>query len=253
MPTIHKAQLTEPETPMPEIWDRMFEGLIPNARPILDSLGYYVERDLQVPGQESELTGDEKKELEPIARVLMEAAAISVRMRDGVLVSALDKVAKDPSIFFDVQLPAAAQWEIAKTYQRGGERPGSFCMDIWGDDQTVCVYRRAAPTEANIGKAAEAARRLIKKQQSSGRPTNQANRIVADGLGTIFRSSGHSIVRRWMPTDRLFNNKIIYGEKGPFHSFLELVLPPLNMYLREQRLPSVTIESVVRLAAKPGL
>jgi hypothetical protein len=253
MPTKHKAQLTEPETPMPVIWDRMFEGLIPNARAILDCLGYYVEGDLQIPGQDSELTEDEKRELEPVARVLMEAAAISVQMRAGVLVSTLDRVAKDPSLFFDGQLPAAVQWTIAKNYQRGDERPGSFCMDIWGDGQTVCAYSLAIPTEANIRKAAEAARSLIEKQRSSGRPHNQANRIVAEGLGTIFRSSGHSNVRRRVPTDRLFDNKIVYVEKGPFHSFLELVLPPLNMYLREQRLPPVTIESVVRLAAKPGL
>jgi hypothetical protein len=192
MPTKYKAQLTEPETPMPEIWDRMFDGLIPSARAILDSLGYYVERDLQIPGQESELTEDEERELEPIARVLMEAAAISVRMRDGVLDATLDKVAKDPSLFFDVQLPAAAQWEIAKNYQRNDERPGTCCMDIWGDDQTVFAPSRAAPTEANVRKAAEAARRRIEQQRSSGRPHNHANRIVADGLGTIFRSVGHS-------------------------------------------------------------
>ena len=252
MPTKHKAQLTEPETPMPEIWDRMFEGLIPNARPILDCLGYYVEHDLQIPGQETELTEDEKRELEPIARVLTEAAVISVRMRGGVLVSTLDKIRKDPSLFFNARLPAAVQWEIAKNYQRDDERPGTCCMDIWGDDQTVFASSRAAPTEANIRKAAEAARRQIEQRRSSGRPHNLANRIVADDLGTIFRSIGHSIVRRWVPTDKLFNSKYIYVETGPFHSFLELVLPPLNMYLREQRLPPVTINSVVRLAAKPG-
>jgi hypothetical protein len=252
MPTIHKAQLTEPQTPMPEIWGRMFTGLIPNARVILDSLGYYAERDLPIPSQESELTEEEKGELEPIARALMEAAIISVRMRAGVLVSTLDKVAKDPFLFFDGQLPAAAQWEIAKNYQRGDERPGNFCMDIWGDEQTVCAYSLKAPTEANIKKAAEAARRRIEKLRSGGRPHNQANRIVADGLGTIFRSSGHSIVRRWVPTDKPFNKGVIYVEKGPFHDFLELVLPPLNLYLSEQRLPPVTIESVVRFAAKPG-
>jgi hypothetical protein len=61
MPTIHEARLTEPETPMPEIWNRMFKGLVPNARAILDCLGYYAERDLQVHSQESELTQEEEE------------------------------------------------------------------------------------------------------------------------------------------------------------------------------------------------
>lgn len=250
MPTILKARLTEPETPMLDIWIRMFKGLIPNARVILDCLGYYVERDLQIPSQESELTQEEEEELKPIARALMEAAIMSVQMRDGVLVATLDKVARNPSLFFDSQLPAAVQWEIATDYQRGDERPGIFGMDIWGDEQTRCAYRLEAPTEANITRAAETARRRIDELRTSGRPHNQANRIIADLLGKIFRSSGHSIVRRRESTGKMFKEKAIYAEKGPFHDFLELVLPPLNLYLSEQKLPPVTIESIVRLATK---
>ena len=70
MPTIYKARLTEPETPMLEIWNRMFKGLVVNTRAILDCLGYYAERDLQVQNQESELTQEEEEELKPIARAL---------------------------------------------------------------------------------------------------------------------------------------------------------------------------------------
>jgi len=251
MPTIYKPQLTEPETPMPEIWDRMFKGLIPNARPILDSLGYYAERDLEIPARESELTEEEKEELRPVASGLMETAIMSVRMKDGVLVSTLDKIAQDPSLFFDGGLPAAVQWEVAKEYQRVDEQPSAFCMDVWGDEQTVCSYSLTAPTEASIKKAAEAAHRRIKKLRASGRRYNQANRIVAHSLGRIFRLSGHSIVRRWVPA--MSERELIFVENGPFHDFLELVLPPLILYLREQRLPPVTIESIVRFAAKLGL
>jgi hypothetical protein len=243
--------LIEPETPMLEIWDRMFEGLIPNARAILDSLEYYAERDLQIPSQESELTEEEKEELNPIAKGLMEAAIVSVRMKDGVIASTLNKVAKAPSLFFDNQLPAAVRWEIATNYQRGDEQPGTYSMDIWGDDQTRCMYSLQAPTEANIKKAAEAARRRIEELQTSGRPYNQANRIIADRLGKIFRSSGHLIVRRRESTGKMFDEKVIYAEKGPFYDFLELVLPPLRLYLSEQRLPPVTIESIARFATKP--
>jgi hypothetical protein len=251
MPTIHKAQLTELETPMPEIWDRMFKGLIPNARVILDRLDYYAERDLQIPSPESDLTEEEEEELEPIARALMEAAIQSVLMTDGILITTLDKVTKNPSLFSDGQLPAAVQWEIATDYQRGDEQSGTFSMDIWGDEQTTCRYSLETPTEANIKKAAEAARRRIDELRTSGRPYNKANRIIADRLGKIFRSSGHSIVRRRESTGKMFQEKVIYAEKGPFHDFLELVLPPLNLYLSEQKLSPVTIESIVRFATKP--
>jgi hypothetical protein len=213
MPTIHKAQLIETETPMPEIWDRMFKGLIPNARVILDFLGHYAERDLQIPGQENELTAEEIEELNPIARGLMEAAIMSVRMRDGVLVSTLDKVAKNPSLFFAGPLPAAVQWEIAKGYQRGDERPGTFSMDIWGGEQTRCRYSLEAPTESNIKKAAEAAHRRIDERRTRGRSRNPANRIIADSLGRIFRSSGHSIARRRESTGKMFDKKVIYADR----------------------------------------
>ncbi len=248
MPTISKAQLAEPETPMLEIWDRMFNGLIPNARAVLDSLNYYTERDLQVPSQGSELTEDEKERLYPIASVLMEAAIESARMKEGVLVTTLDKVAKKPSLYFDGQLPAAVQWEIARDYRRGEERPGTFCMDVWGDEQTACPYALETPTEANIAKAAAAARCRIDELRTSGAPYNWANRILADHLGKMFRSSGRSIGRRRESAGKMFQGKVIYIEKGLFHDFLALVVPPLNVYLHEQRLPPVTIESVVRLA-----
>ena len=104
------------------------------------------------PVRKVELTEEEKRELEPIATVSIEAAIMSVRMRGGVIVSTLHKVAKDPSWFFDLQLPAAVQWEIANDYLGVDERPGTFGMDIWGDEQTVCAYPLESPTEASINK-----------------------------------------------------------------------------------------------------
>jgi len=250
MPTIPKAQLTEPETPMPEIWNRMFKGLVPKARAILDFLGYYAERDLEIPGQESELSEEEKEELVPVARALMEAAIVSVQMSDGVIVATLDKVAKNPSGFFDNQLPAAVQWEIATDYQRGDEQPGTFSMDIWGDEQTICTYALETPTEANIARAATAASRRVDELRTSGRPHNKANRLLAVRLGRIFHVTGHSIVRRRESAGKMFKEKVVYAETGPFYDFLEMVLPPLRLYLSEQKLAPVTIDSVVRFATQ---
>jgi hypothetical protein len=249
MPTLYKAQLIEPETPMLEIWERMFNGLIPNARAILDFLGFYAERGLPIPNNETELTEEEKKELESIARALMESAVRNVQMRDGPVVATLGKVANNPSLFFEHELPASVQWEMAIDYQRGDEKPGSFAMDIWGNEHTACAYPLEKPTEANIQKAAEAALRRINEQRTSGRPPNPANQSLAELLGKVFRATGHPIARRNVPAG-MFKDKITYAEEGLFHEFLELVLPTLRLYLREQRLPPVTTDSIVRLAQK---
>lgn len=232
---------------MLEIWDRMLEGLLPNGRLILDAVGYYAEYDLPVPDAESELSEREKTELYPIVRVLMEAAVKSEMMREGVLASTLNKVAKEPSLFFLGELPAAVQWEIANDYQCGAEKLGTYCMDIWGDAQTRCSYSLERPTEANIAKAAEAAYRRIEDNRSPGRPPNLANREVAEGMSKIFRTSGQAITRRREPT-RMLDGKVIYNETSPFHEFLDLILDPLQRHLREHELAPVTIDSVVRIA-----
>lgn len=247
MPTIRKGQLIELEMPMPDLWERMFRGLTTNARTILLKLHYYVERDLETPGQFEDLTADEQEELNTIARALTEAAIVSMQMSDGVLVTTLDKVAENPSLLFG-DLPAVAQWEIATDYQRADEKPGTFCTDVWGDEQTVCAYSLETPSEASTAAAAQAARRRINERRMSGRPQNSANRILANSLGKIFRSSGHAIARRREPSGRMVKNKVIYTENGQFHDFVKLIIPPLQLLFAERALPPVTIETIVRLA-----
>jgi hypothetical protein len=248
MPTLYKAQLVEPETPMVEILDRMATGLMPNAREILDSLDYYNEHNFEIPDSESELTAGEQQGLEPVVGALVEAAVVSVRMVPGPLVATLDKIAKKPHLFFESELPAAVQWELANDYQRDDEKPGTFGMDIWGGEEVVSGYQFQRPIEANIRKAAEAALGRIEEQRAAGRPHNHANAIIALRLGTIFRSSGQSIARRRQPEMRC--GKLVFVEGGPFYDFLELVLPTLNRYLNEQGRSPVTTETVVRLVTK---
>jgi hypothetical protein len=236
---------------MLEIWDRMETELRPNARLILTVLGYYAEHDLLVPDADTELSKEEQEELTPIVRVLMDAAMKSEKMRERVLAATLKKIAKGPALFFSGKLPAAAEWEIASDYQRGDEKPGTFCMDVWGDEQTACSYVLETPEKAEIAKAAEAAGRRIQDLLSPGRPRNAANRLVAERMGDIFRRSGQPIVRRLQPEMR--HDRLVFVEAGPFCDFLNLVLGPLQRYLSERKLPPVTVESVVRFATEEGL
>jgi hypothetical protein len=246
MPTRYTAQLVEPQPPMKEILDRMNEGLIPNARLILASLAYYSERDLPIPDQDVSLTPEERRELEPIAAVLANAAVVNLEMKAGVLISTLQKVAKNPALFFEGHLPAEVQWELSRDYQRENEKPGTFALDVWDYEEAISAYQHQKPTEATIKKAAEGAIDRL-GERKRGRPPNPATSIIAFGLSKIFRSTG-PIVRRHYPAMR--GQKLVFIEGGPFYDFLDLVLPTLNCYLDKHGRAEVTTASVVRLVAE---
>lgn len=250
MPTHHKAQLEESATPMLGIWEYIAIELYSRARTILAELNYYAQRDLADPSSEEsgELTEDEKEELGRLVRVLMDAAIASEAMPDRVLIATLRKIARDPSCFCLVETPAAVQWEMAADYKRGDEKPGTFALDIWGSEQTRCdAYRIETPAEPNIRRAALASLYRFKLSRRQGRPHNCANQLLAERLGAIFRSTGRTIKRRREPV-AMAKGRLVYAEKGSFKEFLELVLPPLQEFLRVRGLSPVTVDSVVRLA-----
>jgi hypothetical protein len=251
VPTLYAAQLSEPETPWPEIWNRMYQGLVPNARQILALLGYYVEHDLHVPPPDAPLTADEIAELTPIVSALTIAAVECARMPDGVLLATLKTVAKSLSRSAS-SLPAAVLWEMAANYRRGQEKPGTFAMDIWGSDQTRSNYVGGEPMPDDIARAAEAAASRIQAQRSRGRRHHRAYPILAESLGAIFRASGQAIQRHRKKLPRSAKDDTIYTETGPFHEFLALVLSPLRDVLRERGLPPITVDSIVRMAADPA-
>ena len=94
----------------------------------------------------------------------------------------------------------------------------------------------------------------LKEGRSPGRPRNQATLILAENFGPMFRASGQAIVRRRKKQARGVKGTRFppYAETGPFHEFLELVLPPLRDFLRENRLAPVTVESIVRQTMGPA-
>ena len=165
----------------------------------------------------------------------------------AVLVATLQKVSKNPSLFSSGQLPAAVEWEIACNYQRSDEKPATNWQDVWGNQSWV-EGDVEVPTEANIAKAALSAIQSIQSLRKRGRPPNAANQILADRLGEIFRSSGQRIARLRLPEMR--RDKLISIEGGPFHDFLNLVLPPLQRHLRDQQLAPVTVDTIVRFVTE---
>ena len=247
MPTLSKAQLIEPESPWGATFDQMYLELRRGRIPILKALGFYAEHDLPLPeNSDATPTKDEEQELRQIASALTVAAAASVTMPAGVLVATLLKVSKKPSLFFARELPAPVEWAMACDYQRGDEPPGTHWRHVWGDQVAAFPGEVEQPTEANIAKAARAAIAPIQESRKPGRTHNRADQILADRLGQMFRGSGQPIRRRNEPVMR--DGKSVYVEGGgPFYRFLELVLKPLQRYLREQGLAPVTVATIVRL------
>lgn len=188
----------------------------------------------------------EEEELRQIASALTVAAAASGIMSTAVLVATLLKVSKNPSLFFKRELPAPVEGAIACDYQRGEEALGTHWRDVWGDQVARFPGEVEQPTEANIAKAARAAIATIQESRKPGRTHNRADQVLADRLGQIFRGSGQPIRRSNEPVMR--DGKSVYVEGGaPFYDFLELVLKPLQQYLRERGLAPVTVATIVRL------
>jgi len=243
MPTIPKAQLTEPESPWGAAYDQIYAELCRDRGPILTALGFYAEHDLQPPEENSTAipTKDEEEELRQIASALTVAVAASAEMPIGELIESLKKVSKNPSLFFPRTLPQPVEWAVAADYQRGDEPPGTHWRDVWGDQVARFPGEVEEPTESNIAKAADAASARLQETRKAGRPYKQADQILAVRLGTIFRRSGQPIRRRNEPVMR--EKDVVYVEGGgPIHRFLELVLKPLQAHLREK----VTTEAIVR-------
>jgi hypothetical protein len=250
MPTLYKAKLTESETPWLESWDRIYWELLPKSVPILTLLGFYAERDLPIPDADParDLTNDEKTELGRIATSLTIAAAASEAMPIGVLIATLKKVSDNPSLFFSGQLSGEVEWVIARNYRRSDEKAAANWRDVWGNQPPQFEGQIEVPTEDNIARAALSAVSRIQNARRRGRPYNTANRILAEGLAPIFRTSGLPIVRRLRSDTR--HGETVFNESGPFCDFLELVLPPLQRHLREQDLAPVTIDTIVRLVTE---
>lgn len=246
MPTYHRAQLNETCLPFVEVWDLMRKGLEPVARQILALLGFYTERDIEPTPVEVALSDEEESELGRVVSALALAAVLSEEMKPGPLVSTLARVHKTPDLFRQGGLPAAVVWELAQDYQRDSEPPGTFCMDIWGSDQTAVSYDRVDPSEEAIAAAAACAWHRLQQARSPGRPNLRAHKELAEALAAVFGKSELKMSRSMGFVDG--KNGARYAEGGKFFDFLELVLPPLREFLRERRLPLVTTESIVRAA-----
>lgn len=243
MPTLGKPQLVETESAWGAPSKKIFEELCQGRIAILSALGFYEERGLPIPDADF-VTREEYNELNLIAGALICAAEAARTMPDAVLVASLHKVQAEPTSFSARKLPVEVEWAMACHYLRADEKQATHWRDVWGDQ----LGDVEEPEESNLQKAALAAIESIQADRKRGRRPNPANQILADRLGKNFRGSDRRIVRNRVPTMR--HGELTFVEVGPFYDFLNLVLKPLQQYLSENRLPPVTIDTIVRSATK---
>src|SRR4051794_1458734 len=245
MPTLAKPQLIAPESP----WALDFyKELCANRVAILSAVRFYAEHGLSA-DPATDPTEWEAEQLREIAGALSVAAAASAVMPDRVLVASLQRVANNPELLLTRELPATVEWAIASVYQRAQEAPGTHWRDVAGDQLARFPGEVEQPTTVNIAKAARVAMETLRQGRKRGRPYNLADQILADRLGAIFRRSGQ-LIRRHRETIMQHGEAVYVERGGPFYNFLELVLPPLQQYLREHRLAPATVATIVRVASE---
>ena len=190
MPRYYKPQLVEFEMPWLDIRELMDAGLRPDARRILDMTGFYVERDLRIPSASTPLDADEELEFDFILSTLTEAAVENQVISSAVWAATLKKLVASPPAAVD-ELPGIIQWELARVYRRADERPGTYAMDILGNETTEVWSDRKKtkriiigdPTLENVARAAQML--LDRITGASGRPYNRGNEVLAEAFRPI--------------------------------------------------------------------
>jgi hypothetical protein len=249
VPTRYSVKAYSPAPSWPSTWETMYRELEPHAVEILLGSGFYETTDIEATDSVAgcELSKEESAAIARIATVLTIAADAAHETPPGIVALSLGQVAKKPVLFRSKQLPPEAHWAITSHYRRADEEPGMHLQDVWGRRRVRFEAKAQRATDRNIARAANLAASSL--QRPRGRPRNIANELLAEYLADIFRFFGGRIVRRQVPID-LEGGGILYVEGGPFYQFLEKVIGPLQKHLKYHGLPSVTIETIERIAAE---
>lgn len=252
MPTLYRPILTEAESvwssPAKAISDEVFK----NRAEILERLNFHEEHgrlgeadgkfDEQIKRAQDEVLGE-------ISGILTFAAARAAEPQIGVVIATIRWIEKHPSAAQDYALPGFAEWSLAPHYQRGDENRGTYFADVMGFVPNDFHGTIQIPIEQSIVKAASLAIDDLNRFRPVGRPSSEANRILAEGLRGIFLRYNDKITRRSETSSR--DGEFIQVEAGSFFDFIDAVIAPLRNFCHERRLPLVTAESIVRHGRYP--
>lgn len=252
MPTRYRSESYQPAPSWLTIWKSIYSWLEPQAVSILQPIGFYEKYDIDVPCGVGvrRLEGEERAAIERIATALTIAAHCSHGAPVGIVQAWLERIAQEPALFFSKDLPPEVHWVVSSNYARHDEVPGTHLQDVFGRRRVRFETRARRPTDTSIAKAARSALKFLRRER--GRPSNIANRLLAEILAPAFKALGGRVVRRQIPLDKE-GGGIVFVEDGPFHHFLKSVIGPLQAHLKSHGLPGVTIDTVERIATKQSV
>jgi hypothetical protein len=224
MPTKYKPQLDHVGFDWFNQSDQFHQDLLANEPKILEKLGYG--NEYARPWQE--VVHSEARDLmRELSGAISLAAAI--RMDAGFkapnkLISTLEAVKKDPSLILTRQLEPEALGMLASHYQRANERPGTFWWDV--DRQENAPL----PDLERVRQAASNAIIALKSEARPGRLPDEATKVVALKAREIYLGYNLSVTRHSVAS--VSHGKDCQVDAGPFFEFLELLLAPLNRFLK---------------------
>jgi hypothetical protein len=230
----------------------LFKALRPRAVDILSATSFYEMLDLD-PAEHLDrraLRPEEKAAIDQIAMALGLAAHSAHAPPPDVVKAWLEKIDRDPRLFFTAKYPPEACERIISHYRRAFEGSGEHLEDIVGRRKIKGLRKPKPATLLNIARSARRAAAAFSRKK--GRPPNFTNHVLADRLARLFRSLGGRIARRQISAGEATGQKKIM-QKGLFYCFVRQVIEPLNAHLASHGLPlasSMVIEKIAAKAAK---
>jgi hypothetical protein len=224
MPTKYKPQLDHVGFDWFSQSNQFHQDLLAIETKILEKSGFYKEYGLS----DQDTAHIEARELiRELSGVISLAAA--TRMDAGFkapnrLISTLEPVEKDPSLILTRHLEPEALGMLASHYQRADECPGTFWWDV--DRQENAPL----PEPERVRQAASSAIVALKSEAGPGRLPDKATELVALRAREIYLRYNLSVTRHSVAS--FSRGKDCQVEDGPFFEFLELLLAPLNRFLK---------------------
>jgi len=161
--------------------------------------------------------------IDGICGILCWAAAIQINggfKAANRITATLEAVAKDPSVISTGRVEPEALGAIASQYQRAGETPGKFGLD---------VYQDQGAHELNLQQVSRAAMQAIiqlKTEAAKGRPKKPLLDVLCEKLRDLFLRHNPVATRHSIASD----GKVAQVEAGPYLEFCETVITPLNEF-----------------------
>jgi hypothetical protein len=160
------------------------------------------------------------------------------------VIATLEAVVKDPSIISTGKVEAEALGAIASQYQRAGETPGKFGLDVYQDQGADELDLQ------QVGRAATQAIIQLKTEAAKGRPKKPLLDVLSEKLRDLFLRHNEVATRRSIASD----GNVAQAEAGPYLEFCKTVIAPLNEFFAQLPLSyDAKPISAERVARKPQI